>query len=122
MLYHHYEMQRLAMGPMRIFATNALSILDLPINPLRQTPFGRVTAAMLDSFEHSTRRFGKPRFGLTSTKIDGVEVPIVEEVIAADAWSTTTSTPSSRRSACSGRRRTCSPSVSRRCRCWRRSP
>jgi poly(3-hydroxybutyrate) depolymerase len=86
MLYHQYEMQRLAMAPMRIFAANALSILDLPINPLRQTPFGRVTAAMLDSFEHSTRRFGKPRFGLNSTTIDGVDVPVVEEVIAADAW------------------------------------
>ena len=62
MLYQMYEMQRLAMQPMRAVVSSALSILEMPDNPLRETPFGRVTAAALDSFEHSTRRFGKPAF------------------------------------------------------------
>ena len=86
MLYHHYEMQRLALAPMRMFASNMLSVLDLPHNPLRQTPFGRLTAAMLDHFEHNTRRFGKPRFGHTHTMIDGAEVAVVEETLSPRIW------------------------------------
>ena len=86
MLYHQYEMQRLALAPMRIMATNALSLLGSPTNPLRDTPMGRITAAMLDTFEHSTRVFGKPRFGLDETVIDGETVPVVEEIVSADWW------------------------------------
>ena len=86
MLYHNYEMQRLALAPMRLLANNALRVIDLPFNPFRATPFGRVTAAVLDSFEHSTRRFGKPRFGHETTVIDGTPVPVVEEVVDRRTW------------------------------------
>lgn len=86
MLYHQYEMQRLALVPMRAMASNMLGILDLPGNPMRQTPIGRVTAAMLDSFEHSTRRFGKPAFGHSQTTIGGQSVGVVEEVVFRRPW------------------------------------
>ena len=86
MLYESYELQRLALAPMRLFASNALSMLDLPFNPVRQTPLGRVTAAMLDSFEHTTRSFGKPRFGYDSTLIDGAPVAVTEEVVFSRVW------------------------------------
>jgi poly(3-hydroxybutyrate) depolymerase len=86
MLYESYELQLLALAPMRLFASNALSVLDLPFNPVRQTPLGRVTAAMLDSFEHSTRRFGKPRFGHDTTPIDGAPVAVTEEVVHSRVW------------------------------------
>ena len=86
MLYHHYEMQRLALAPMRVMASNFLGLLDLPGNPMRQTHFGRVFAAMLDSFEHSTRRFGKPAFGHADTIIDGETVAIVEEAVLVRPW------------------------------------
>ncbi len=86
MLYHHYEMQRLALAPMRALASNMLGILDLPGNPMRQTQLGRVTAAMLDSFEHSTRQFGKPAFGHDSTVIDGETVNVVEEAVLVRPW------------------------------------
>ena len=86
MLYHHYEMQRLALAPMRAMANNLLGLLDLPGNPMRQTHFGRITAAMLDSFEHSTRRFGKPAFGHADTIIDGETVAIVEEAVLVRPW------------------------------------
>ena len=86
MLYHVYEMQRVALAPMRMAATGALSLLDLPFNPLRETPLGRLSAAALDSFEHSTRAFGKPAFGLTATTIDGEEVAVHEEVVARRPW------------------------------------
>ena len=86
MLYHHYEMQRLALAPMRALASNMLGILELPGNPMRKTHLGRVTAAMLDSFEHSTRQFGKPTFGHDNTIIDGEAVPVVEEAVLSRPW------------------------------------
>lgn len=86
MLYHQYEMQRLALAPMRVFASNALNMLDLPQNPLRRTPLGRFTAAWLDSFEHSTRRFSKPEFGHTHVVIDGEPVAVEEEIVASHPW------------------------------------
>ena len=86
MLYHVYEMQRAALAPMRMAANGALSLLDLPFNLMRETPFGRISAAALDSFEHSTRAFGKPAFGLPTTVIDGAEVRVHEEVVARRPW------------------------------------
>ena len=86
MLYQYHEWQRASLEPMRAFATSALGILNLPGNPLLPTPFGRVASAALDSFEHSTRLFAKPRFGFKSTTIDGAEVGIHEEVVAHRPW------------------------------------
>ena len=86
MLYHLYELQRATMAPMRMFAHGALSLLDAPFNPLRPTPMGRLTVAALDSFEHSTRAFGKPAFGHTQTTIDGETVPVEEMVVASRPW------------------------------------
>ena len=84
MLYQMYEMQRLALQPMRAMVSGALSMME--DNPLRATPFGRVTTAALDSFEHTTRNFSKPSFGHTSTKIDGETVAISEEVVFRLPW------------------------------------
>ena len=86
MLYHLYEFQRATLQPMRLFAHGALSMLDAPFNPLRPTPIGRLTAAALDSFEHSTRRFGKPEFGHAHTVIDGERVEVTEMVVASRPW------------------------------------
>lgn len=86
MLYHVYEMQRVALAPMRMAATGALSMLDMPFNPLRETPLGRISAAALDSFEHTTRAFGKPAWGLPTTRIGGEEVSVHEEVILRKPW------------------------------------
>jgi poly(3-hydroxybutyrate) depolymerase len=86
MLYHLYELQRATLGPMRMLARGALTFIDAPLNPLRPTPIGRLAVAALDSFEHSTRRFGKPAFGHTETRIDGESVPVVEEVVATRPW------------------------------------
>jgi poly(3-hydroxybutyrate) depolymerase len=108
MLYHHYELQRLALAPMRVAAGSALSLLDMPENPLRETPAGRFTAAMLDSFEHLTRRFGKPRFGLNETTVDGHTVAVIEENVVDLPWC---SLKHFRRDLPGGRRRRPDPAV-----------
>ena len=86
MLYHVYEMQRVALGPMRMAATGALSLLDHPFNPMRNTPLGRISTAALDSFEHTTRAFAKPAFALPTTVVDGTEVAVHEEVVCRRPW------------------------------------
>ncbi len=86
MLYHVYEMHRVTLAPMRMMANSVLSMLNMPFNPISPTPLGRVAMAALDSFEHSTRHFGKPAFGHTSTVIDGAEVPVHEEIVASLPW------------------------------------
>lgn len=86
MLYQLYEMQRAASAPVRFMATNALSMLEAPCNPLGPTPAGRIAAAALDSLEHGLRPFGKPQFGLPETVIDGQVVAVREEVVAVRPW------------------------------------
>jgi poly(3-hydroxybutyrate) depolymerase len=86
MLYQYFELQRASLAPMRLMASGALSLLDMPGNPLRETPLGRLTAATLDHFEHNTQHFGKPAFGHTHTLIDGAPVAVTEEVVARDVW------------------------------------
>ncbi len=83
MLYQLYDMQRMALQPMRAMVSGALTMMD---NPLWENPFGRVATAALDSFEHTTRTFVKPAFGLTTTPIDGAEVEVTEEITLALPW------------------------------------
>lgn len=81
MLYHVYEMQHAALTPMRILADHSQHLLRNPWNPLSYTPFGHILAAACDQFEHVTRRYGKPKFGLHSTFVDGKEVLVEEKIV-----------------------------------------
>jgi poly(3-hydroxybutyrate) depolymerase len=85
-LYQYYEMQRASLEPMRMVASGALSVLDFPGNPWRETPIGRVTAATLDHFTHNTKNFTKPAFGHTSTIIGSETVGVTEAVIDRSPW------------------------------------
>ncbi len=86
MLYQYYELQRASLEPVRLMASGALSLLDLPGNLWRDTPMGRITAATLDHFTHNTKNFGKPAFGHTATVIDGRTVGVNEEVVDRSTW------------------------------------
>ena len=86
MLYQYYELQRATLEPMRMLATGALSLLDFPGNPLRDTPLGRLTAATLDHFEHNTQSFDKPAFGHAFTRIGGEDVAVTEEIADRRTW------------------------------------
>lgn len=80
MIYHLYDMHRSAMTPARAWAVASHHLLSHPFNPLAYTDVGKMSAAALDVFEHSTRTYGKPAFGLHETMIDGQNVPVIEEV------------------------------------------
>lgn len=86
MLYHLYEMQHAAVAPARILADHGLKMLQHPLNPVGDTPPVRYAAAAAKVFEHATRRYGKPRFGLDHTLIDGEPVAVTEEIVARKAF------------------------------------
>ena len=81
MLYHLHELKHAMMTPLRYQAELAHMALQNPFNPLSYTQFGRTLAAGAEMIERSTRRFGKPEFGLGTTKIDGKTVQVSEELL-----------------------------------------
>ena len=81
MLYHWFELGHAAVRPARIAADSCRLLLSNPFNPLTHTSIGRHTAAALEVFERTTRRYDKPEFGLGRTVVDGAEVRVHEEVV-----------------------------------------
>ncbi len=81
MLYETYELQHAAIAPIRMIADQGQRLLRHPLNPLSYTPGGRALAAAFDQFEHTTRRYGKPKFGLHGTVIACREVAVTERIV-----------------------------------------
>ena len=81
MLYHWYELGHVAVRPAQVAAGSYRMMLKHPLNPLTHTSVGRHTAAALEVFERTTRRYDKPAFGLHHTTVDGAKVDVVEEVV-----------------------------------------
>lgn len=80
MLYSLYEAQHAAFAPFRLAIDHGQHLFRSPFNPLSYTPGGRMLAAACDVLEHSTRRYGKPRFGLDTVRIEGRKVAVEERV------------------------------------------
>lgn len=88
MLYYLYEMNHAAIAPWRAAADAANLFWKNPVNPIAQTYMGRSMAASLDLFERVTRRYGKPSFGITEIKVDGIPVSVAEERLAHKTFCT----------------------------------
>ena len=82
MLYSVYEMGVAAMSPARIAAGLGAQFWRSPFNPAAGSWFGRTSAAALDLFENGTRRYPKPEWEISSTKLNGREIPIKIEAAA----------------------------------------
>ena len=74
MYYQLYELNHAALQPLRAYADAVRVISQSPLNPFAATPMGRSVAAAAEVFERTTRRYGKPAFGLATTKVDFAEV------------------------------------------------
>jgi poly(3-hydroxybutyrate) depolymerase len=83
MHYYAYEFAHAFLSPLRLSVNGMRSVLDWPFNPIAQTPLGRHLVAACEVFENMTRRYGKPDFGLKTTRVNNVEVPVHERVVAA---------------------------------------
>ncbi len=86
MLYHLYDMQQTLLTPVRLAAETVQNVFSHPMMPVSYTRFGRAMAAGAEMVERATRRYGKPAFRLDTVVIDGVETPVVEEVVHSNPF------------------------------------
>jgi poly(3-hydroxybutyrate) depolymerase len=70
-----------AMSPARALAEQLRSLVESPLNPLSHTSVGRHASAAFEVFERTTRRYEKPSFGLTATRVGSRSVKVSEEVV-----------------------------------------
>jgi poly(3-hydroxybutyrate) depolymerase len=75
-MYWFYEMNHAALNPARAFADATRLFFRNPINPFASTTLGKSIAAAAELFERSTRRYGRPEWGIASTLVGGERVPI----------------------------------------------
>ena len=80
-LYHWFELSHAAFRPARVAADTARLFLSNPFNPMMHTSVGRHTVAALEVFERTTRRYGKPEFGIRETTVDGERVGVREDIV-----------------------------------------
>ena len=86
MLYTLVEMNRAAMGPLRLMAKGTMHALDTPLNPLRDTAFGRSALAASSLFERATRYYGKPEWQIPDTRIEGRTCPVTPVKSWTSRW------------------------------------
>jgi poly(3-hydroxybutyrate) depolymerase len=75
-LYWFYEMSHAALNPSRAWADLTRLFFKNPANPLSYTTFGKSVAAACELFERSTRRYGRPEWGIKSAAVSGERVPV----------------------------------------------
>lgn len=81
LLYHIHDWQRATMAPFRMVAEATQAAFQHPFFPGAYTHLGRAIAAGAELFERTTRHFGKPIFGLRTTRIGGESVAVEEEIV-----------------------------------------
>jgi poly(3-hydroxybutyrate) depolymerase len=75
-MYWMYEMAQASLNPARAVSDATRILFQNPLNPWSTTEFGKTIAAGCELFERTTRRYGKPEWGLHETEVDGVRTPI----------------------------------------------
>lgn len=80
--YAMYEMAHAAFSPARAFAGATKHYFTNPVNPMAHTVLGRSMAAACEVFERTTRRYGKPEFGINPQEID----PALSSIIENEVW------------------------------------
>src|SRR5438128_1025460 len=75
-MYWMYEMAKASLNPARAVTDATKILFQNPLNPWSRTEFGKSVAAGCELFERTTRRYGKPEWGLQDTEVNGVRTPI----------------------------------------------
>ena len=75
-MYWMYEMAYASLNPARAVTDATKLLFENPLNPWSHTEFGKSVAAGCELFERTTRRYGKPEWGLHDTEVNGVRTPI----------------------------------------------
>ncbi len=80
MLYQLHELQRSFLNPMTAFAAAGAKMFSSPHSPLAYVPFANRFAAGYELFFRLGKEYEKPEFGLHSTVVDEIEVPVLQRV------------------------------------------
>ena len=80
-LYWMFEAGQASLGPARAFADAGRLYFKNPANPAAHTEWGRKIGALCEVFERTTRRYGKPEFGLATTSVRGMRVAVTQKVV-----------------------------------------
>jgi poly(3-hydroxybutyrate) depolymerase len=75
-MYWMYELAKASLNPARAMTDATKILFQNPLNPWSRTEFGRSVAAGCELFERTTRRYGKPEWGLHDTEVNGVRTPV----------------------------------------------
>jgi poly(3-hydroxybutyrate) depolymerase len=75
-MYWMHEMALASLGPARAFSDVTKMLFENPFNPFAQTEIGKSITAGCELFERTTRRYGKPEWGLNDTDVNGVRTPV----------------------------------------------
>ena len=80
MLYQLYETQRALLSPFAEFASATSKLYNHPLSPFAHTPGAQRVSAGLDLMHRLSKEYEKPEFGITSVKVDGVDVAVQQQV------------------------------------------
>ena len=75
-MYWMHEMFYASLNPARAMTDATKILFQNPMNPWSHTDVGKSIAAGCELFERTTRRYGKPEWGLHDTDVNGVRTPI----------------------------------------------
>ncbi len=88
MHYHAYELTHALLAPWRFGVEAVRAGLEHPLNPLAPTPAARGLAAVCELFDRTTRRYGKPRFGIDTIERNGRIYPVEKETVCSKPFCT----------------------------------
>ncbi len=80
MLYEIREAQRAVMKPLANWADSMSHLYGDSYSPMANVPFASRVSASFELMYRLGKDYEKPEFGLTSTQIEGIDVPVVEQV------------------------------------------
>src|SRR5216683_1728583 len=75
-MYWMYEMGQASLNPVRAVTDATKILFQNPLNPWSRTEVGKSVAAACELFERTTRRYGKPEWGLDDTEVNGIRTPV----------------------------------------------
>lgn len=81
MLYPLYEMNHVALQPMRFLTNASLAFWQHEANPFAGTKLGLAASASLTMLERATRRYEKPSFEITQSKVNGKDFVVTEQIV-----------------------------------------
>lgn len=81
MLYQLYETQRALLSPFSEFAGASAKLYSNPLSPFAHTPLAHRMSAGLELMHRLAKDYEKPEFGITSVKVNGVDVVVQEQVV-----------------------------------------